>query len=177
MVITSSNIEISLPIRPLSQLNLGSTSYKFGNAHFNGTVYASTFDGTATKAKYADLAENYLADKDYEIGTVLILGGTEEVCTTDKKGDTRIVGIVSANPAYLMNSELQGNFVKAVALQGRVDCRVVGKVNKGDMLVSSAIAGYAIVDNDPRIGTVLGKAVGEKTDDGKGVVEIVVGRL
>jgi len=151
--------------------NLGSVANPFG------TCYANVLSGYATKAKYADLAENYLADDEYFEGTVLVFGGDAEITVTSTKGDKRVAGVVSTNPAHLMNEALQGEHVTPLALQGRVPCKVIGKVAKGDMLVTSAIPGYAIVDNDPRIGTVLGKAVGEKTDDGKGVVEIVVGRL
>ena len=140
-------------------------------------VHGDVFSGYSTKSKYADLAENYLADERYEDGTVLVFGGAEEITVTNTKGDKRVAGVVSTNPAHLMNEALEGEHVTPLALQGRVPCKVIGKVAKGDMLVTSAIPGYAIVDNDPRIGTVLGKAVGEKTDDGKGVVEIVVGRL
>ena len=140
-------------------------------------VHGDVFSGYSTKSKYADLAENYLADEKYEDGTVLVFGGAEEITVTNAKGDKRVAGVVSTNPAHLMNEALEGEYVTPLALQGRVPCKVIGKVTKGDMLVTSAIPGYAIVDNDPRIGTVLGKAVGEKTDDGKGVVEIVVGRL
>jgi len=141
------------------------------------TVYATIFDGTATTARYADLAENYLGDESYEPGTVLIFGGEQEVTTTSIKGDSRVAGIVSTNPAYLMNNDLQGENVIAVALQGRAPCKVLGRVSKGDILVSSAIPGYAIVNNSPNIGTVIGKSVGEKLDDGKGIVEVVVGRV
>ena len=141
------------------------------------TIYATTFNGTALTAQYADLAENYVADKEYDAGTVLIFGGQNEVTDTDIKGNRRVAGVVSVNPAYLMNADCKGEHVTPIALQGRVPCKVIGIVEKGDLLVSSAIPGYAIVDNDPRIGTVLGKAVGEKTDDGKGFVEIVVGRV
>ena len=140
------------------------------------TVHAVTFSGTATTARYADLAEKYLADEAYEPGTVLVLGGTAEVTTTNKKGDARVAGVVSTNPAYLMNSELDGENAVEVALAGRVPCKVIGKVKKGDILVTSAIPGYAMVNNSPGIATVLGKAVEEKIDDGKGVIEIVVGR-
>ena len=140
-------------------------------------VHGAVFSGYSTRSKYADLAENYLADEKYDDGTVLVFGGAEEITVTNTKGDKRVAGIVSTNPAHLMNEALEGEHIIPLALQGRVPCKVIGKVAKGDMLVTSAIAGYAIVDNDPRIGTVLGKAVGEKTDDGKGVVEIVVGRL
>ena len=56
-------------------------------------------------------------------------------------------------------------------------CKVIGRVEKGDLLVTSAIAGYAIVDNDPKIGTVLGKAVSSKDTEDRGTVEVVVGRV
>ena len=141
------------------------------------TVYATTFNGVATEALYADLAENYLGDSKYEPGTVLVFGGEQEVTITTIKGDRRVAGVVTTNPAHLMNSHLKGEYVVGVALQGRVPCKVLGKVSKGDLLVTSGISGYAIVDNDPRVGTVIGKAVADKLDDGKGVVEVVVGRV
>jgi hypothetical protein len=141
------------------------------------TVFATTFNGVATEALYADLAENYLGDASYEPGTVLVLGGNEEVTTTGQKGDRRVVGVVTTNPAHLMNSGLTGAHVTGIALQGRVPCKVLGRVEKGDLLVTSAMAGYAIVDNDPRVGTVIGKAISTKDDAGYGVTEIVVGRV
>jgi len=142
-----------------------------------GTVYATTFNGVATQAKYADLAEKYVADAAYEPGTVLIFGGTHEVSITNIKGDHRIAGVVSTNPAYLMNSSLEGEHVVDLALTGRVPCKVLGKVKKGDMLVTSAIAGYAIVSSQPSVGTLVGKALENKDSDGKGTIEIVVGRV
>jgi hypothetical protein len=146
------------------------------NASSN-TLTATIFSGTATQARFADLAERYVADRAYEPGTVLVFGGTEEVTESTVKCDRKVAGVVSTNPAYLMNSQLEGDTVVDLALQGRVPCKVIGKVEKGDILVTSAVPGYAVVDNDPRIGTVIGKAVGVKTDDGRGVVEVVVGRV
>ena len=163
-----SNLE---PDSTANNRNLGASGRQFN------TVYASVFEGTATSAQYADLAENYLADADYEAGTVLVFGGDAEVTITTAKGNTRVAGVVSTNPAHLMNSNLEGDYVSAIALQGRVPCKVLGKVQKGDMLVTSAIPGYAIANNTPGVGSVIGKAVGEKLDDGKGVVEVVVGRV
>ena len=151
--------------------NLGGSSLKWN------TVYASTFSGTATSAQYADLAENYVADQAYEVGTVLVLGGEKELTTTMYRGDRADAGVVSENPAHLMNSDLIGDTVVALALQGRVSCKVLGKVNKGDLIVTSAIPGYGIVDNNPVVGTVIGKAIGIKEDDGKGIVEVLVGRV
>ena len=153
-----------------SGLNIGSTSRRWS------TVYATTFDGTATSAQYADLAENYLADEKYEAGTVLIFGGTEEVSTTTNKGDYRAAGVVSTKPAHLMNSGLTGENVVALALQGRVPCKVIGKVQKGDIITTSGVPGYGCVNNNPVPGTMIGKAIQTKDTDGKGQIEVVVGR-
>jgi hypothetical protein len=150
--------------------NIGSASFKYN------TVYATLFNGTALEAYYADLAENYLADAKYEPGTVLVFGGDNELTTTDQKGDRRVAGVVSTEPATLMNSHLQGDNVVPLALQGRVPCKVLGRVEKGDMLVTSAVPGYAVVNNDPKVGTVIGKALENKDDAGKGVIEVVVGK-
>ena len=149
----------------------GGTPLKFN------TVYATTFSGTATTARYADLAEKYLADEAYEPGTVVVLGGTEEITVTSTKDDHRVVGVVSTNPAYLMNSELEGQHPTDVAMTGRVPCKVIGIVVKGDMLVASAVPGYAIVNNDPKPGSIIGKSLENKPDSGKSTIEIIVGKI
>ena len=143
----------------------------------SSTLKASVFSGTASSANYADLAEKYVADVAYEPGTVLVFGGDNEVTICAEKGDRKVAGIVSTDPAYLMNNALEGDTVVPLALTGRVPCNVIGTVAKGDMLVTSAVPGYAIVNNDPKLGTVLGKAVGTKDTEGRGVVEVVVGRM
>lgn len=150
--------------------SIGSSSAKYN------TVHATLFNGTATEAYYADLAENYLGDNNYEPGTVLVFGGDYEVTVTDTKMDHRVAGIVTTNPAHLMNSHLEGEFVIGVALQGRVPCKVIGKVKKGDMIVTSAIPGYAIANNNPTVGSVIGKALVDKNDSDRGVIEVVVGK-
>ena len=141
------------------------------------TVYATTFDGTATAAQYADLAENYLGDNTYEPGTVLMFGGYNEVTVCKGEMNTKIAGVVSTNPAHLMNSEMPGEFVVAVALQGRVPCKVVGKISKGDMIVSSDIDGVGIASDDPKLGAVIGKALQDYDSEEVGTIEVVVGRL
>jgi hypothetical protein len=150
--------------------NIGSATAKYAE------IYATLFRGTATESYYADLAENYLGDAEYEPGTVLVFGGDAEVTTTDIKGDHRVAGVVTTNPAHLMNSELVGDNVTGIALQGRVPCKVLGTVKKGDMLVTSAIPGYAIVNNSPGVGTVIGKALENKETSERGVIEVVVGK-
>lgn len=148
-------------------LNIGSSSFKFN------TVYATTFNGQATTAQYADLAENYQADKAYEPGTVVEFGGAEEV-TIAAPGSSRIAGVVSSAPGFLMNSGLKGANVVAVAFTGRVPCKVTGAVRKGDMLVASG-NGHATVTRTPQIGQVIGKALAN-FDGQSGVIEVAVGR-
>ena len=145
----------------------------------SSTVYFNTVFAKATSAQYADLAEKYVADKQYEIGTVLRFGGINEVTESDSYHDTRIAGTVSENPAYLMNSGLDSANTVAVALLGRVPCRVVGTIVKGDRLVSSEIRGVAtVLDSESyQPGCIIGKALEAYNSDEPGVIEIVVGRL
>jgi len=129
--------------------------------------------GSRLQATYADLAEYYEADADYEPGTVLEFGGEKEV--TLAQGMTpRVAGVVSTNPAYIMNSTCQGIAV-AIALQGRVPTKVRGAIRKGDMIVSAG-NGYATSSLEPKIGTIIGKAL-ENFDGIEGVIEVAVGRL
>jgi len=97
----------------------------------SGNLLANTFDGTATAAQYADLAEKYLADKEYEVGTVVCIGGVKEI--TAATYGNRAIGIVSGKPGFIMNSQLDGGTL--VALKGRVPVKVQGTVKKGDKLV------------------------------------------
>jgi hypothetical protein len=98
----------------------------------SGNLAATLFSGTATAANYADLAEKYLADADYEVGTVVSIGGEKEV-TACQKG-TRAIGAISANPAFMMNKDLEGGTY--VALKGRVPVKVTGPITKGDRLIA-----------------------------------------
>ena len=150
--------------------DIGSATKKYKD------VYATLFRGTATESYYADLAENYLADAEYAPGTVVEFGGDAEVTQSTEHGTHRVAGVVSTNPAHLMNSQCEGDNVAAIALQGRVPCNVIGKVAKGDMLVASNIPGHAIVNNTPGVGSVIGKALEDKLDGERGTVEVVVGK-
>ena len=98
----------------------------------SGDIYASLFQGTATAARYADLAEKYLADQEYEVGTVVVVGGAAEV-TACSYGELAI-GVVSENPAFMMNKDLEGGTY--IALKGRVPVKVNGAVKKGDRLTA-----------------------------------------
>jgi hypothetical protein len=151
-----------------SNSNLGISTRKWNY------VYSNYFVGTATSAQYADLAENYVADKNYDPGTVLEFGGEFEV-TLAQDTTVKLAGVITTNPAYLMNSTCQGTYIAAIALQGRTPCKVKGSVKKGDMLVSAG-AGYAKVSTNPSIGTVIGKALQDFSGD-SGVIEVAVGRI
>lgn len=151
-----------------SKCNIGLPGRTFGN------VYADIFNGVATSAQYADLAENYVADAEYAPGTVLEFGGEFEV-TLAQDGTNRVAGVVSTDPAYLMNSNCQGTYVTAVALQGRTPCKVRGLIRKGDMLISGG-NGFARTTQTPQMGTVIGKAL-DDFDGVEGVIEVAVGRL
>lgn len=141
-----------------------------------GNLTATNFLGTASSAKYADLAENYLADAIYQPGTVVIFGGANEITVTNQSHDTRVAGVISTNPAYLMNSDCPG---LPVAFTGRVPCAVNGTVRKGDVLVTSEILGVAEVLNSDLYspGCVIGKSLEDKNDSGVAMIEIVVGRF
>jgi hypothetical protein len=120
------------------------------------------------------LAENYVSDESYKPGVVVQFGGDYEV-TIARNKTPKVAGVVSTNPAYLMNSLQEGEHVVAVALQGKVPCKVAGYVSKGDLMVSGG-QGYAIACDNPKIGTVIGKAL-EDFHGEFGVINIVVGRV
>lgn len=133
-----------------------------------GALKATFFVGTATAANYADLAENYLADAEYPAGTVVSVGGEKEI-TASKWGD-RALGVVSTNPAYLMNSGLEGG--TAIALKGRVPVFVTGAVKKGDRLIA-ANNGTAVAAV-PHANDVFAIALESNDDTGVKTVECVV---
>jgi len=142
--------------------DLGTSSLKWRNLY-----------GTSTTAQYSDLAELYTADATYEPGTVVTFGGDAEITMSTETMDSRIAGVVSTAPAYLMNGDLENG--TALALTGRVPVKVTGTIRKGDMLVSAG-EGYAKAESNPRLGSVIGKAL-EDFDGTTGIIEVVVGRL
>jgi hypothetical protein len=152
------------------------------NANANGvgnigssTTYFDTVFAKATSAQYADLAEMYEADMPIDPGTVVCFGGAKEVTVCEEDACRRIAGVISTNPSYLMNSGQTGEYVVAVALQGRVPVRVTGAVRKGDMMVATS-NGRARAEVDPTVGAVIGKALAD-FDGQEGVIEVVIGRL
>ena len=148
--------------------NIGSESNSFN------TVFAR-----ATSAQYADLAECYVADQSYAVGTVLVIGGEREVTQSTDKYDSAVIGTVSDKPAYIMNSGVAAEHVAVVALTGRVPVRVVGKIAKGSLLATSNLAGVATAIDaaDWQPGCVFAKALESYNSESVGTIEAVVGRF
>lgn len=155
---------------------VGATALTTGANTTAGTITGNwgLSAGSTLTATYADLAEYYEADKHYEPGTVLAFGGDKEVTLADD-ATTRVAGVVSTNPAYVLNTACKGQYIVAMALQGRVPCKVRGNIKKGDMLISAGY-GFARPAPFPVLGTVIGKAL-ENFDGIEGVIEVAVGRL
>ena len=135
----------------------------------SGDVYARYFQGTATNARYADLAEKYLADAEYDVGTVVCIGGDAEV--TAAVAGSSAIGVVSDKPAYLMNMDLEGGTI--VALKGRVPVKILGPVTKGDFLISCG-AGYGKTDAEGTGARQFGVALESSSDSGIKLVECLI---
>lgn len=164
-IVATGNVAVSgniLPFDANATYNLGST-----------TNWWNTFYGVSTQAQYADLAENYVADQNYSPGTVVVFGGSVEITTTDTFADTRVAGVISHNPGYLMNAANPG---LPVALRGRVPVKLIGTVSKGDLLVTSAQAGYAqsIGQDDSYGHAVFAKSLVTDGRNGSKIIEAVI---
>jgi hypothetical protein len=183
---SSGNVGIGTPF-PAHTLSVTgtasiSTSLQVANITTGANSTAGTVTGNWTltagsrwQSTYADLAERYIADEAYEPGTVVVLGGENEVTIENVADSHKVAGVVTTNPAYIMNAELQGDDVVEVALIGRVPCKVVGPISKGDLLTSAEIAGYAHANNIAGAGRIIGKSL-ENFDGEIGVIEIMVGK-
>jgi len=155
--------------------NTGAVANTLALRDGGGNLTATNFLGVASSAKYADLAENYVADAIYMPSVVVVFGGEKEITVSTQSHDTRVAGVISTNPAYLMNSECDG---LPVAFTGRVPCMVKGPVNKGDLLVTSIEPGVAqaLVSEEFKPGCVFGKSLEQITDSNIATIEVVVGR-
>ena len=158
-------------------VTLGNIINANGNAVGNigsSSKYFNTVFAKATSALYADLAEIYSADANYESGTVVVFGGEKEITITTQFADVAVAGAISTEPAYLMNSAQDG---LPVALRGRVPVKVVGPVTKGDLLVTAGNnPGYAV-----SIGqsteyplAVFAKSIETNADEGAKVITAVI---
>jgi hypothetical protein len=168
---TTTNVSFNVPFGNTSS---GSVQF-FSNDGIKFNPSDGVLTTIASSARYADLAERYESDEVYSEGTVLIIGGDKEVTETHKRADTAVIGIVSKNPAYRMNEETDNEEKNPyIALRGRVPCKVLGTIKKGNLLVTSAYPGYAEafkVGDDPN--SVFAKAL-EDFNGAKGIIEVLV---
>ena len=151
-------------------IELGSTSLRYAN------VWATTFRGTAITSQYADLAERFEADSVYLPGTVVELGGVNEITAAAQDLSDEVFGVISTRAGFMMNDGAGSDATHpAVALQGRVPVRVIGTVRKGDRLVSAG-AGLARAANKTEITAfnVIGRALEDKITADEGTVEAIV---
>lgn len=140
----------------------------------NGDFSAGVITAIVTNARYADLAEKYKSDAQYQPGTVLVFGGSMEVTITTKMADVSVAGVVSTAPAYVMNHEETD--AVTVALRGKVPVKVVGPVRKGDLLVTSDVPGHAISvgKSSAHSSAVFGKSLEEDLSVGIKTINAVI---
>jgi len=105
---------------------------------------------------------------------VVVFGGEKEITVTSQENDHRVAGVISTDPAYMMNSEAEGQYV---ALRGRIPCKVIGPVKKGDVLITSSRPGFAMASDQPHFvsaSCMVGKALQDHLTPSEGVIEVVV---
>ena len=166
------NITATAPIMPITNntVNIGSAGNRFANVH------ATFLVGTSVTAQYADLAERFAADAPMLPGTVVELGGAQEITQAVQELSEAVFGVISTRAGFLMNGDAgDNNTHPAIAVNGRVPVRVVGTVRKGDRLVSAGMGlARAAKRTEITAFNVIGRALEDKTTDGEGIVEAIV---
>ena len=142
------------------------------------TIYGAngTVAGNQVNANYADVAERFAADQVYEAGTVVELGGVNEITRVTSDLSDKVFGVISTRAAYLMNSSAGNDATHPpVAMTGRVPVKVVGQINKGDRLVSAGNGlARAAQPGEASAFNVIGRSLTAKSDAGEGTVEAIV---
>ena len=123
---------------------------------------------TASQAQYADLAEKYTTDQEYEVGTVMMVNTSESSEVTAAMAGNTAVGVISGAPAYLMNADSEG---QAIALKGRVPVKVAGAVSKGQAVYvdDNGVATASNTGSD-----MVGIALESNGDSGVKLVECIL---
>lgn len=168
-----------------AQVTIDAQTYVFAARFPNGLSAGTTlatdaanyvFAGTATTALYADLAERYATSEPVEPGDVVEIGGPAEIRKSSGFASTEVFGVISTAPAFRMNEGAGTDETHPfVALAGRVPCKVLGQVRKGQRLMASGFPGVAMAaDNNINAQSVIGRAIADKYEDDIGLVEIVL---
>ena len=142
------------------------------------TIYGAngTVAGNQVNANYADVAERFAADEAYEAGTVVELGGANEITRVTSDLSDKVFGVISTRAAYLMNSNAGSDETHPpVAMTGRVPVKVIGTINKGDRLVSAGNGvARAAQPGEATAFNVIGRSLNAKLDAAEGTVEAIV---
>lgn len=181
--VQSEDLAASINITTLSWDNATGDTLTVSSLNVTGSAVinklsVSTLITTGTvDANYADFAERYEADVAVESGDVMIFGGDNEVTFGDKHADTRVAGVISEKAAFILNSKESTRDWACLALQGRVPCKVMGRVRKGDLLVTAEVPRHARGVTGAKAGTIIGKALGINSKLGASIIEVAVGRF
>ena len=148
---------------------------KSGGISVSVSTLVANLEGTATAAQYSDVAERFASDSVYTPGTVVALGGAEEITQVNEEASDEVFGVVSSleQAAFKMNDGAGNNDTHPyIAMTGRVDVKVIGIVNKGDRLISASVPGYARAATKAECTAfnVIGRALTNKTTAGQGSV-------
>ena len=161
------------------KFTMGTTTATAGDKSGGITVAISTLvanlEGTATAAQYSDVAERFASDTAYTPGTVVALGGAQEITQVNEEASDEVFGVVSSldQAAFKMNGGAGNDDTHPyIAMTGRVDVKVIGSVNKGDRLISASVPGYARAATKAECTAfnVIGRALTSKTEEGQGSV-------
>jgi len=200
-ILTNGNILPQDPASSISPDDIGGAGNYFSegyaiktywntDCHFDGTSKATdsvimTGDynlavGSTLESTYSDLGERFAADEIYDAGTVVKLGGLEEITKTMEEEDTDVFGIISAKPGFGLNGSAGPKETHPhVAMTGRIPCKVIGPVKKGDRLCSSEIPGVAKKADIQSVSSfaIIGRALEDFDGEGEGTVLVVVGPI
>ena len=161
------------------KFTMGTTTATAGDKSGGITVSVGTLvsnlEGTATAAQYSDVAERFASDTAYTPGTVVALGGAQEITQVNEEASDEVFGVVSSieQAAFKMNGGAGNDSTHPyIAMTGRVDVKVIGTVNKGDRLISASVPGYARAATKAECTAfnVIGRALTSKTEEGQGSV-------
>ena len=161
------------------KFTMGTTTATASDKSAGITVSAGTLvanlEGTATAAQYSDVAERFASDTAYTPGTVVALGGAQEITQVNEEASDEVFGVVSSieQAAFKMNGGAGNDATHPyIAMTGRVDVKVIGTVNKGDRLISASVPGYARAATKAECTAfnVIGRALTSKTEAGQGSV-------
>jgi len=130
-----------------------------------------------TKIPNSDVAEYMPVTENVTPGTVMVIGEDGKLQPSTTSNDTKVAGIVSTSPGVTLGTNNNGNpGEQIIAVAGRVPCKVDasnGPIHPRDLLTTSDKPGYAMKATDPKVGTILGKAMGT-LESGTGTIEVIV---